>query len=68
MRKHIVVMSGDKVLRDAVVEKCSECPCYFDGAGGEYGERCQIGTGPMDMPDGMFDCGISPQCPLEDFP
>jgi len=66
MPKHIVVMSGDQVLLDARIEHCRECPCYNDGAGGEYGESCQIGDGSEDMPDGMFDEGISRQCPLKD--
>lgn len=67
MTKHIKIISNDKVIFDYIIETCSDCPCYHDGCGGEYGEWCRIGEGKMQMPSGYDDSDISPQCPLEDY-
>jgi len=67
MAKHIKIMSNDKVLFEAVIEHCRQCPCYNDGAGGEYAEHCMIGDfSSLHMPSGYDDHGISAQCPLCD--
>ena len=67
MTKHIKIMSNEKVLFEALIDDCSDCPCYHDGCG-EYADSCLLNeylsepNHEMRMPLDK----ISPQCPLED--
>lgn len=65
MTNHIKIKTRDKVIFEGELENCSECPCYNNGAYGEYPEQCTIGPEYMDMP-AYGSKGMSPQCPLLD--
>lgn len=63
MTRHIKITSHDKIVFEKVIENCNDCPCYDDGACGEYKERCLIDPFRIDVPWYQFK-GIASQCPL----
>ncbi len=67
MTKDLQIFSMGSRLLQLKVNHCSECPCYNDGAGGEYPESCQLCIVPIDMPSGYGTTGIAKKCPLNDI-